>query len=129
VKNDVHTKCIPVFNNKDDFMPRTTISLPKGVHEKLQNYAEENDLSLSQTIAKMAELGLMVSERRDANRNPENQFSEIEKHCFKLMIQMNGLLKKIAEKQLNYGQDEFKKLADASVDRYLQLMNVYPDGL
>lgn len=110
-------------------MARITITLPKGTHEKLQKHAEENDVSLSQTIAKMAEIGLMVTERRAESKDPENQFSEIEKHCFKLIIQMNGLLKNIAQKQLDYGSDEFKKLVDMSLDRYHQLMNVYPDGL
>lgn len=42
---------------------------------------------------------------------------------------MNGLLKNIAQNQLDQGTDEFKKWADASVERYFQLRNVYPDGL
>ncbi|WP_131783888.1 hypothetical protein [Legionella gresilensis] len=110
-------------------MPRITITLPKVTHEKLQKHAEDNDVSLSQTIAKMAEIGLIVAERRETNKNPESQFSEIEKYCFKLIIQMNGLLKNIAQSQLDYGSDEFKKLADVSLDRYNQLVHVYPDGL
>ena len=45
------------------------------------------------------------------------------------MIQMNSLLKNMASKQLDYGQDEFKKLADLSLGRYNELMGVKVEDL
>ena len=50
-------------------MPRVTVSLPKDLYEKLVNYAGDND-SLSYTIAKMSEIGLMVTENKDEVKKP-----------------------------------------------------------
>lgn len=110
-------------------MPRVTITLPKDLHEKLVKYAGDNDDSLSYTITKMTEIGLMISENQRQNKSPEDRFSDVEKHCFKLMIQMNALLKNMASKQLDYGQDEFKKLMDLSIHKYQELMGIVPEEL
>ena len=45
------------------------------------------------------------------------------------MIQMNALLKNRASKQLDYGQDEFKKLMDLSINKYQELMGIAPEEL
>ncbi|CZP44431.1 hypothetical protein [Legionella pneumophila] len=110
-------------------MPRVTVSLPKDLYEKLVNYAGDNDDSLSYTIAKMSEIGLMVTENKDEVKSPEDRFSTIEKHCFKLVIQMNALLKNMASSQLQYSQDEFKKLQDLTNDKYQELMGIKPEVL
>lgn len=110
-------------------MPRVTITIPNDVHTKLLNYAGNNDDSLSYTIVKMAEIGIMVTENQQKNKSPEDRYSDIEKHCFKLMIQMNALLKNIAKQQLEYGDDEFKKLLDLSVLKYQELMGTLPEEL
>ena len=110
-------------------MPRVTITLPNNLHQQLVKYAGDNDDSLSYTITKMTEIGLMVTESQQQQKSPEDRFSDIEKHCFKLMIQMNALLKNMASKQLEYGQDEFKKLMDLSINKYQQLMGLEPEEL
>lgn len=110
-------------------MPRTTVTLPNDIYKKLVKYAGDQDDSLSYTITKMTEIGLMVTENQQHAKSPEDKFSDIEKHCFKLMIQMNALLKNMASKQLDYGQDEFKKLMDLSVNKYQELMRIVPESL
>lgn len=110
-------------------MPRITITLPQDLHQRLIKYAGDNEDSLSYTVTKMTEIGLMVTESQQKQKSPEDRFSDIEKHCFKLMIQMNALLKNIASKQLDYGQDEFKKLMDLSINKYQELMGVAPEEL
>ncbi|SEG42458.1 hypothetical protein SAMN02746093_02902 [Legionella quinlivanii DSM 21216] len=110
-------------------MPRVTITLPNALYAKLIKYAGDNDDSLSYTITKMTEIGLMVTEKSQESQSAEDQFSEIEKHCFKLMIQMNALLKNIASKQMDYGQEEFKKLMDLSINKYQELMGIAPEEL
>jgi hypothetical protein len=110
-------------------MPRVTVSLPNDLHTKLVQYAGDNDDSLSYTITKMTEIGLMVTERSQNPQGSEDKFSDIEKHCFKLMIQMNALLKNMASNQMNYGQDEFKKLMDLSINKYQELMGIAPEEL
>lgn len=110
-------------------MPRATISLPNDLYKKLVKYAGDQDDSLSYTITKMTEIGLMVTENQQHFKSAEDKFSDIEKHCFKLVIQMNALLKNMASNQMNYGQEEFKKLMDLSVNKYQELMRIAPETL
>lgn len=110
-------------------MPRVTVTFPNKVYQKLIQHAGDNEDSLSYTITKMTEIGLLVTENQASEKSDEDRFTEIEKHCFKLMIQMNSLLKNMASKQLDYGQDEFKKLADLSLGRYNELMGVKVEEL
>jgi hypothetical protein len=110
-------------------MPRVTVSIPQELYKKLVKYAGDNDDSLSYTITKMTEIGLMVTESQQHQKSIEGKFSDIEKHCFKLMIQMNALLKNMASKQLDYGQNEFKKLMDVSINKYHELMGIAPEEL
>ncbi|WP_347251920.1 hypothetical protein [Legionella sp.] len=112
------------FSNQGVIMPRVTINLPNNLNEKFLNYAANNDVSLSYTIVKMGEIGLMVTERQLENKTSEDKFSEVEVHCFKLIIQMNALIKNMAKSALGYGQDEFKKLIDLSDDKYQDLRNI-----
>src|SRR3990167_9925800 len=106
-------------------MPRVTIHVPNDVHDKLAKLAKINDDSLSSTITKMAEIGLMVTENQSKARDPEDQFSDIEKHCFKLTIQINSLLKNLASNSLGYGENEFKKLTEVSVNKYKTPFSTY----
>ena len=110
-------------------MPRVTVSLPKDLYERLLSYAGDNDESLSYTVAKMTEIGLMVTENKDEIKSPEDRYSKIEKHCFKLTIQMNALLKNMATSQLQYGQEEFKKLQDLTNEKYQELMEIKQEEL
>lgn len=110
-------------------MPRVTIHVPNDLHDKLTNMAEVNDDSLSATVTKMAEIGIMITENQKKNKSPEDRFTDIEKHCFKLSIQMNALMKNLATKELGYGTDEFKKLTDASINKYRELLGMEPDEL
>lgn len=111
------------------FMPRVTIHIPNDLHNKLIKMAETNDDSLSATITKMAEIGVMITENQKKIKNPEDRFSDIEKHCFKLSIQMNALIKNLATKELGYGADEFKKLTEASITKYKELLGMEVDEL
>ena len=110
-------------------MPRVTIHVPNDVHNKLTKLAESNDDSLSSTITKMAEIGLMVTENQSKIRSPEDKYSDIEKHCFKLTIQINALLKNLAANNLGYSENEFKKLTEVSINKYKELLGLEPDML
>ena len=37
---------------------------------------------------------------------------------------MNALIKNLATKELGYGSDEFKKLTDASINKYKELLGL-----
>ena len=89
-------------------MPRVTISMPNDLLKKLEEMSKDNDISLSATVVKMAELGVLVTESKK-NNSADSGMSDIEKHCHKLTIQMNTLMKNIAAKTLNFTQDDIDK--------------------
>ena len=47
-------------------------------------------------------------------RSPEDKYSDLEKHCFKLTIQINALL---------------KNLTEVSINKYKELLGLEPDIL
>jgi hypothetical protein len=109
-------------------MPRITITLPKSIHEQVIAIAGDNDESISYTIARMTELGLLVTENQK-NSNGEKKLSDIEEHCYKLTIQMNAIIKNLAAKKLDFTQDDFDKLRDQSVSKYNDLMGIKVEDL
>lgn len=109
-------------------MPRVTVHLPNDIHDKLIGYAKVNDVSLSSAVAKMSEIGLLVSENQN-EKSPLDELSEIEKHCYKLTIQMNAFMKNIAAKQLDFNDDQFEKIRDNSIKKFNQLVGVEPEDL
>ena len=109
-------------------MPRLTITLPKDLYEKVNTIAGDSDESLSYTIAKMTELGLLVTENQKKKQSGSNH-SEIEEHCYKLMIQMNAIIKNLAADQLKYSKDDFDKLRDSAIVKYNDLIGVSAEEL
>ena len=108
-------------------MPRVSVTLPKDVYEKISKYSELNDESISNVVAKMAELGFMVKQNQD-NKSGSGM-SEIDEHCSKLMIQMNALVKEMAEKKLGYDKKMFDDIRDKAVDRFNDIVGYQPEEL
>ncbi len=108
-------------------MPRVSVTLPKDVHDKLSKYAEMNDESISNVVSKMAELGFMVKQSQE--QKSSTGLSEIEQHCSKLIIQMNALVKEMAEKKLGYDRNKFNSLRDKAVDRFNEIVGCKPEEL
>ena len=109
-------------------MPRVTVHLPNDIHDKLVSYAKGNDVSLSSAIAKMSEIGLLVSQSND-EKTPLDEMMDVEKHCYKLTIQMNAILKYMASKQLGFDDEKFDALRDSSVKKFNQLLGVEDEEL
>ena len=109
-------------------MPRVTVSLPKDTHEKLLDYAKEKDVSLSSAVTKMCEIGLIVSEGQSENTSLD-EMTDVEKHCYKLTIQMNSFMKNIAAKQLGYTAEEFDKIRDGAIKKFNELAGITPEEL
>jgi hypothetical protein len=108
-------------------MPRLSITLPKDLYDKVADISGDNDESMSYTIAKMTELGLLVTENQ--KKNKAKSLSDIEEHCYKLTIQMNAIIKNLAAKKLDFTQDDFDKLRDQSVLKYNDLMGIEVEEL
>lgn len=109
-------------------MPRLTITLPKDIYDKVQTIAGDQDESMSYTISKMTELGLLVTENQK-NNNGVKKLSDIEEHCFKLTIQMNAIIKNMAAKNLDFSQEEFDKIRDSSILKFNELMGIKREEL
>lgn len=109
-------------------MPRLTITLPKDIYEKIKAISGDQDESMSYTIAKMTELGLLVTENQKKN-NGAKKLSEVEEHCFKLIIQVNAIIKNMAAKNLDFTQEEFDKLRDSSILKFNELMGMKQEEL
>jgi hypothetical protein len=109
-------------------MPRITVTLPKNILDQVTAIAGDNDESISYTIARMTELGLLVTENQK-NSGGEKKLSDIEEHCYKLTIQMNAIIKNLAAKQLDFTQNDFDKLRDKSILKYNDLMGIEVEEL
>ena len=108
-------------------MPRLSITLPKDLYDKVVAISGDNDESMSYTIAKMTELGLLVTENQ--KKNKAKSLSDIEEHCYKLTIQMNAIIKNIAAKQMDFKQEDFDKLRDAAILKYNDLIGIEAEEL
>lgn len=109
-------------------MPRVTIHIPNDVHQKLEKMAQLNDASLSSTVVKMAEIGLLVSESKNKDSELED-ISEVEKYCHKLTIQMNTLIKNIAAKTLDFTKADMDKITENSINKYNEIAGILPEEL
>ncbi len=76
----------------------------------------------------MCDIGLLVTESQN-EKTPLDEMSEVEKHCYKLTIQMNAFMKNIAAKQLGYSADEFEKIRDGAIKKFNELAGVTPEEL
>ena len=108
-------------------MPRLTISVPNDLYDKIINTAKINDDSMSNTIVKMTGLGFLVTENNKTKS--ASGLSEIEEHCSKLIIQMNALVKEMAEEKLDYNRDKFNSLRDKAIDRFNEIVGVSHEEL
>lgn len=109
-------------------MPRLSITLPKDLYEKISSISGDNDESMSYTIAKMTELGLLVKESQENGKGKKN-ISDAEEHCLKLIIQMNAIIKNIAAKTLEYTQKDFDELRDSAVSKFNEIVGIKKDDL
>lgn len=99
-------------------MPRLTISLPDKLHQKIASLAVVQDDSMSNIVNDLLVTGLMS---RFENKST---ISPVEQHCQQLIIQMNALIKNMSASLLKFNQDDFEKLQQAAVGKYLELKNL-----
>lgn len=108
-------------------MPRLSITLPKDVYQKVMILSNENDDSLSATIARMTDLGL--SYYQNSKTESSVNLASVEEHCYKLIIQVNAIIKSLAAEKLGYTQTDFDKLRDASILKFNDLIGIKREDL
>ena len=97
-------------------MPRLTISLSQIMHNRLSSLSTQHDDSLSNTINKLLQIGMM-----HLNEDINKSSNYVEVHCQQLIIQMNALLKNISVEILKFKQEDFEHLRKATMVKYNEL--------
>ncbi|MDF1758653.1 MAG: hypothetical protein P1U74_10215 [Legionellaceae bacterium] len=99
-------------------MPRLTISLSQGMYNRLSSLAIQCDVSLSNIVNKLVQIGMQhLGEEEIKSHNLA------EKHCQQLIIQINALLKNVSAEILQFKQEDFEMLREASAIKYNELLN------
>lgn len=85
---------IPTIANKRCPMPRIKVTLQEPIHQQVLKMATIEKDSISHTIGRPVEIGLIVLKRQ--NKGNQTKTTELEEYCQKLTIQINGILKALA---------------------------------
>ncbi|MCW8419974.1 MULTISPECIES: hypothetical protein [Fluoribacter] len=101
-------------------MARITITMPDSLHAQVLKFSKKEQSSVSYTIAKLVELGLIVANNK--NQKQEEQPSKIEEHCNKLIIQINGIVKELATGKFELSPDKIAKITQETLDKYNELI-------
>ena len=116
----MHT-CILYKTLKFEFkMARITITMPDNLHAQVIKLAKKEDGSISYTVSKLIELGLLV---KNNQQKADNQNSKVDEYCNKLIIQMNGILKEIAIENFKLSPEKIAKITQETTGKYKNLMH------
>ena len=104
-------------------MARITITIPDNLHTQVIKQAKKESGSVSYTVAKLVELGLLVTNNK--NQKQEDQtVSKIDEHCNKLIIQINGILKELAVSNYGFTPDKIAEIAKETTLKYNELSEI-----
>lgn len=101
-------------------MARITITMPDSLHTQVLKFSKKEQSSVSYTVSKLVELGLLVANNK--NENKDEQSSKIEEHCNKLIIQINGIIKELATEHFKLSPDKIAKITQETLDKYNELI-------
>lgn len=104
-------------------MARISISIPDNIHQQVVKMAGKENDSISYTISRLVDIGLMVMNSKDKNKD-EKKPEEIEEYCQKLIIQINGIVKDIAINQFNFDGDKIAQISNDTLSKFNQLKGV-----
>ena len=112
------------YKKQGNRVKRVTISLDDAFYKALSKIAENQKKNLSSVIVEMASIGYKSEKQKEEDTSDNNLFTDIEKHSFKLIIQSYGILRQLAQKELNYDQNDFDQLRQLTLDKYEELMRI-----
>ena len=104
-------------------MARITVTMPDNLHEKVLKMAGKEDDTISYTVTRLVEIGLMVMNNKNENKT-DSKTSDLEDYCQKLIIQMNGILKEIAMDQFNFNNDKISKITNDTLIKFNELKGI-----
>ncbi|WP_131783651.1 hypothetical protein [Legionella gresilensis] len=102
-------------------MSRLTISLPENLHHCLAALAIKNNVSLSNLVNQLIQIGLC---QKFNEHDDVKEHDAVEKYCHQLIIQMNALIKKLSTEFLRLNLEDFDKLQRAAASKYSELQTI-----
>lgn len=108
-------------------MARITVTLPDNSHAQILKMAGKENESISFTVSRLIDIGLMVLSS-NKNKKDEPSVNEIDEHCQKLIIQMNGILKEIAINKFNFDDEKIAKITNATLSKFNKLKGEIQDS-
>ena len=101
-------------------MARITITLPDNLHEQVLKLAKKDGGSVSYTVTKLVELGLILTNK--SNKNEEKYISKMDEHCNKLIIQLNEILKDLAVNNYGFSSEKIAQISQETISKYNGLL-------
>ena len=106
-------------------MTKITVSIPENIHEQILKIAEEENDSISYTVTRLVEIGLMV-----VNNKPEQKVAnQLEEYCQKLVIQINGILKELAIHHFNFDKEKITAITNETILKFNNLKELTNNSL
>lgn len=105
-------------------MARITVTLPDNLHQKISELAGKENDSISYTVSKLVDIGLMVM-----NSKNEKKEDELNEYCQKLIIQINGILKELAVDKFNIENDKITKITNETLVKFNRLKGIHEEPL
>jgi hypothetical protein len=101
-------------------MTRVTITIPDNLHTQVLKLAKKDGGSVSYTVSKLVELGLILTNK--SNQNKENSVSKMDEHCNKLIIQLNEILKDLAINNYGFSSEKIAQISQETISKYNELL-------
>jgi hypothetical protein len=102
-------------------MARITVTIPDSLHMQVLKLAKKEGGSVSYTVSKLVELGLLVTNSKGQNQE-DNSLSKIDEHCTKLLIQINGIIKEIAVENFEFTPEKIARITQETNDKYRDIV-------
>lgn len=110
------------------FMPRITITIPDNLHQQVVKMAGKENDSVSYTVTRLIELGLLVMNSKD-KKDDEKTDTDLEDYCYKLIIQMNGIIKELAVEKFNFDNEKISRITSDTLAKFNKLKGIQHEPL
>jgi DUF917 family protein len=109
-------------------MARITVTMPDNIHEKVLKLAGKEDDSISYTVTRLLEIGLMVMDSKNEKKNADKS-TELEDYCQKIIIQMNGIIKEIAIDKFDFNNEKITQITNDTLSKFNKLKGIQHESL
>lgn len=112
-------------SHKESSMTKISINIPQDIHHQIVKLAEQENDSLSYTITRLVEIGLLVIN----SNSEEKEVNQLEEYCQKLIIQINGIIKELAIHHFNFNKEKVTAIANETIAKFNSLKGLANSSL